>query len=191
MAASYPFWLNLLFGGILAPIFEELFYRKIVIDRLRRYGDLPAILISGLMFGLLHGNVSQFFYTTVFGMLFGYIYINTGKIRYTIALHMSINIVSGVLATEVSRGVDADLLSKGLAQALAQNAEAALAYICYIALILLLFVAGIVSAVLLFLHCRKPLCRAKNPLTAKEWVRVLALNPGVWMFAVMVVLLFL
>ena len=48
MSYITPFGANFLFLGILAPVFEELFYRKAIIDRLRRYGDLPAILISGV-----------------------------------------------------------------------------------------------------------------------------------------------
>ena len=36
MTMSTPLWSNLLFLGILAPIMEELFFRKLVIDRLRR-----------------------------------------------------------------------------------------------------------------------------------------------------------
>ena len=80
-----------LFMVVLAPIFEEIFYRRVVIDRLRRYGDIPAIIISGLMFGLIHGNFSQFFYAAFLGMVFGAVYVYTGKLRYTIFLHMLIN----------------------------------------------------------------------------------------------------
>ena len=91
-----PLGVNILVVGLLAPIFEELFYRKAIIDRLRRYGDLPAILISGVIFGLMHGNFSQVFYTTAIGILLGYIYLKTGNVFYTISLHMAYNIIGGV-----------------------------------------------------------------------------------------------
>ena len=191
LTTSSPFWINLLFCGILAPIMEEIFYRKLVIDRLRRYGDLPAILISGLAFGLIHGNVAQFCYASLLGMLFGYIYLNTGKIRYTIALHMGINMLSGVLATEVLKALDLELLATDFIKAIQQAPVAFLLYLAYIAFVLLLCIAGIVCGVLLFVRCRKPLAKAENPLSAREWVKVLALNPGVWVFAAVVVLLFL
>ena len=92
-------WAILLFLVILAPIFEEIFFRRVVIDRLRRYGDVPAIIFSGLAFGLIHGNFSQFFYATFLGMLFGAIYIHTGKLRHTILLHMVVNFMGGFYTT--------------------------------------------------------------------------------------------
>lgn len=191
LTTSSPFWINLLFCGILAPIMEEIFYRKLVIDRLRRYGDLPAILISGLAFGLIHGNVAQFCYASLLGMLFGYIYLNTGKIGYTIALHMGINMVSGVIATEVLKGIDLELLATDLATAIQQSPVAFLMYGLYMAFILLMCVAGVVCGILLFVYCRKPMRRAEHPLSAREWSRVLALNPGVWVFIAVVLMLFL
>ena len=82
---------TLLFVVLLAPIAEEIFYRKLFIDRLRRYGDVPAIIISGLVFGLIHGNLSQFFYAAMLGIVFGAVYVYTGRLRYTIFLHILIN----------------------------------------------------------------------------------------------------
>lgn len=88
-----------LFMVVLAPIFEELFFRKVVIDRLRRYGDVPAIIISGLVFGVIHGNFSQFFYAALLGMMFGAIYVYTGKLGYTVFLHMLINFMGSFYTT--------------------------------------------------------------------------------------------
>ena len=94
-----PPWAILLFVVILAPIFEEIFFRKVVIDRLRRYGDVPAIIISGVVFGVIHGNFSQFFYAAMLGILFGAVYIHTGKLRHTIFLHMFINFMGSFYTT--------------------------------------------------------------------------------------------
>jgi membrane protease YdiL (CAAX protease family) len=44
-------------GGFLAPFAEELFFRGILYRWLRqRWGVAPGILISGLIFGILHGD---------------------------------------------------------------------------------------------------------------------------------------
>lgn len=83
--------LFLFIAVICAPLFEEMLFRKILIDRIRKYGNVTAILISGIMFGLFHGNFTQFFYASMLGMLFAFIYIRTGKIQYTIGLHMAVN----------------------------------------------------------------------------------------------------
>lgn len=82
---------------ILAPIVEELFFRKLLITRLERYGEGPAILVSGLLFGIIHLNLSQGFYAVLLGFVLGYIYIRTRKIIITIGLHMVLNLLGGVV----------------------------------------------------------------------------------------------
>jgi membrane protease YdiL (CAAX protease family) len=51
--------LRVIFMAVLAPIIEEFIFRKVLIDRLRPYGDLLAVVTSALIFGLIHGNLSQ------------------------------------------------------------------------------------------------------------------------------------
>ncbi len=84
-------WQILLTAVIIAPIFEELLYRYAVIGYCKRYGEWNAIIVSGLIFGLIHANIYQFFYAFLLGVLFGYIYVYTNRIRYTIILHMLFN----------------------------------------------------------------------------------------------------
>ena len=191
LITASPLWVNLLCVGILAPILEEIFYRKMVIDRLRRYGDLPAILISGIAFGLIHGNFGQFFYAAMLGMVFGYIYINTGNILHTVLLHMAINLVGGVYSSEMLKLLDTELLASDPMAALSQNTAGVVMYILYLLFLMLVFVGSIVSAVLLIVYKRKPFKKAEQPLSAGEWGRVILLNPAVWVFAFLVLLLFL
>lgn len=191
MTMSTPLWSNLLFIGILAPIMEEIFYRKLVIDRLRRYGELPAILISGIAFGLIHGNFSQFFYAVMIGIVLGYVYLRTGNILHTICLHMAINLICGVFATEVYRHLDMELMLRDPVAFLTQNSVGAVMYVIYMSFLMIACVAGIVSAILLMVYwVRKP-TRAAHPLTGGEWVRVLVVNPGVWLFLLVIAMLFL
>ncbi len=96
-------WTLILTAVIVAPVMEELIYRKMMLDRIAGYGPGPAILFSGLMFGLAHGNFGQFFYAFALGVIFAWIYLRTGKIRYSIALHMLINFWGSVLPMYLSR----------------------------------------------------------------------------------------
>ena len=82
---------------VLAPVFEELVFRKVLVDRVLPYGEWPAILFSGLTFGLFHGNLTQFFYAFLLGMILAYVYVRTGIILYTMGLHACINFLGGVL----------------------------------------------------------------------------------------------
>ena len=82
---------------VLAPVFEELVFRKVLVDRVLPFGEWPAILFSGITFGLFHGNLTQFFYAALLGMILAYVYVRTGEIIYTIGIHACINFLGGVL----------------------------------------------------------------------------------------------
>ncbi len=86
---------------VMAPICEEILFRKVIIDRIRLYGDKAAIAVSGFIFGLCHGNFYQFFYAFLIGVVFAYIYIQTGKLRYTIVFHMIINFLGSIVGLKV------------------------------------------------------------------------------------------
>jgi membrane protease YdiL (CAAX protease family) len=98
----------LLFTVIGAPIFEELFFRKFLVDRIVQYGELLSVIISGFMFGLLHGNLSQFPYAFTLGAFLAFIYIRTGKIRYTIILHAIINFMGSIVGGLILKNIDLD-----------------------------------------------------------------------------------
>lgn len=99
-------WYNLLFTVILAPIMEEFIFRKVMIDRTIVYGDKTAVLVSGLMFGAFHGNFHQFFYAFGLGCVLAYVYIRTGKLRYSISLHMTVNFLGGFLSSWLLEKMD-------------------------------------------------------------------------------------
>lgn len=82
---------NIIVVVIMAPIVEEFLFRKWLVDRLAKYGQGVAIMVSALAFGFYHGNIIQFVYATLLGIVLAYVYIKSGKIRYTIILHMLVN----------------------------------------------------------------------------------------------------
>lgn len=95
--AEEPLFFSLLCSVLLAPIFEELIFRKLLLDRLLFLGDWSALLLSSLFFGLFHTNLYQFLYAAAVGMVLGYIRIMTGSMKWNILLHMFINLYCGVL----------------------------------------------------------------------------------------------
>lgn len=103
--------LKVLVMVILAPILEEYVCRKQIIDRTAQYGEKLAVFLSALVFGLLHGNLFQFFYAFALGWVFGYIYIRTGRVRYTIILHSIVNFAGSVIAPWILSAVDIDTIT--------------------------------------------------------------------------------
>lgn len=82
---------------VIGPILEELMFRKLMLDRTRHYGEKTAIIFSALCFGLFHGNLTQFLYASVVGLFLGYVYCKTGKVLYTMIMHMLLNGTSSVV----------------------------------------------------------------------------------------------
>lgn len=102
---------KILVMAILGPIMEELLCRRMLIDRMRVYGEKLAVLTSAAVFALFHGNLSQMFYAFSVGLLLGYVYLKTGKLRYSAILHILLNSVSGVVASLILERVDLDALT--------------------------------------------------------------------------------
>ena len=92
-------WITILFTVIVAPVGEELIFRKLVIDRTNKYGGVVCILLSALMFGLMHGNFYQFFYCFGIGLILGYIYYSTGRILPCILIHATVNFMGSIVPT--------------------------------------------------------------------------------------------
>lgn len=98
--------------GILPAIFEELLFRKFLIDRTISHGEFISCAMSGIMFGLWHGNFQQFFFAFFIGVLFAFVYIRTGNIIYTMIMHASMNLVTSTVTVELfnalmkSMGID-------------------------------------------------------------------------------------
>ena len=91
-----PIWIIIIVAVIIGPIFEELIFRRILIDRLSPFGEKFAIVTSAIAFGIFHGNPEQLIYTTALGFVFGYVYSVTRDIRYSIGLHMVFNFFGAV-----------------------------------------------------------------------------------------------
>ncbi len=116
MINETPLLLICFYTVIVAPIMEELFFRKLLIDRLRPLGQWVCMLVSGVFFGLFHGNIEQFSYAALLGILLGYIYYNTNNVWYCVAIHAILNFFCGVLTTIVTHFMGVDFLDPNLTE---------------------------------------------------------------------------
>ena len=94
-------FVRILTVGIIPAIFEELLFRKFLIDRTIRHGEFISCAMSGIMFGLWHGNFQQFFYAFFIGVLLAFVYIRTGNIIYTMIMHASMNLVTTTVTLQL------------------------------------------------------------------------------------------
>ena len=80
---------------IAAPVFEELIFRGIMLDGLlKRYSPIKSILVSAIMFGIVHLNPWQFVVAFLVGILSGWIYYMTKSLTLSIIIHATVNLNS-------------------------------------------------------------------------------------------------
>ena len=73
---------------IMTPISEELFFRGYLLDSINRiHGKWPAIVISSLLFGLVHIDPFAIGLATIGGVIYGWIRIRTGSLVPVIVAH--------------------------------------------------------------------------------------------------------
>ncbi|MCM1101259.1 MAG: CPBP family intramembrane metalloprotease [Clostridium sp.] len=103
--------LNFVLMVIVAPIAEEYVFRKVLVDRTVKYGEGMAIILSGLMFGLFHGNLNQFAYAVGLGAFFAFLYIRTGNIKITMVMHAIINFMGSIVSMKLLELLDYSALA--------------------------------------------------------------------------------
>ena len=63
---------------IIAPVFEETIYRGIILNgMLKKYSPKKAIIVSSLIFGLIHLNLPQGLNAFVLGLIIATVYYYT------------------------------------------------------------------------------------------------------------------
>jgi membrane protease YdiL (CAAX protease family) len=90
-------FVSILLAVLAAPILEEFIFRGIILDGLlKRYSAIKSIVVSSLLFGLVHLNPWQFITGFLMGIFIGYIYIYTRSLSIAILMH-GINNLSGTV----------------------------------------------------------------------------------------------
>ena len=83
---------------IMAPLLEEIMCRALMLGAMKK--AMPkwvAIVLSSLVFGLLHVNPIGIIYATLLGILLGWIFIKTDSVLPAIFCHLSFNLTSYIL----------------------------------------------------------------------------------------------
>ena len=184
-------WVNFLIVVIAAPIMEELLFRKFIVDRTARFGEGVSIVLSGLMFGLFHGNLNQFVYAFMIGVLFGFIYIKTRNIIYTIILHMIVNFLGGFVSSimleksnyfELMELMGTETNPEALMAFMQENALGLIVFMLYAMVLMAFVVAGIV---LFFVNKRKFKLEAGEITIEKgQRFKTIILNVGMILYCV-------
>ncbi len=101
------FGVGLLLYTVVSPLAEEIVFRGVIYNRLRHgalergatgQGQAAAIVVSGLLFGVYHGNLVQGIYGCCMGILMAYLYEETQAFCIPVLFHASANCVVYLMA---------------------------------------------------------------------------------------------
>ncbi len=185
-------WQSFVCVVLIAPITEEFLFRKLLIDRLHRHGELIAILTSAVFFGLYHQNVYQLLPTAASGLILGYLYCKTGSYLAVTLLHAIYNFV-GVFPTLFSAkltefaGLTAEELSALPVEIYAEYRAAMAGYIGFMLIVAAINIFGII---LLIINRNKFSTENNAPsLLESDKREIIVRAPGIVAAAVVLILL--
>ena len=73
--------------AVLPALVEEFAFRGVILKIMRKHSDSMAILVSGVMFGLMHGNFTQIPFALVVGLILAFITVKTNSLIPAILIH--------------------------------------------------------------------------------------------------------
>lgn len=193
VATSINTWTVVIYMVICAPFMEEYVFRKLIVDRTVKYGQGVAVLLSGLMFGLFHGNLNQFVYAFTLGMFLAFLYVKTGKLKITIALHMMINFMGGVVSSKLLEWVDIEeyirILSGGtdmerIAEYMNEHILGWIAYLFFMLFVFGVMIAGAVLIIVFLVKKKISFERGEVTLPKGKRFRTVILNVGMVLYCV-------
>lgn len=83
-------------SSLIPPLIEEFALRGVIMQSLRRYGNVFAIITSAFVFGLFHGNAVQMPFAFLCGLFIGYAVIATESLWTGIIIHGLMNGMSAI-----------------------------------------------------------------------------------------------
>lgn len=96
---SAHFIIGIICYGIITPIAEELLFRGIIYNYLKRFMNLKiAFFVAAALFGFYHMNTVQGVYAFIMGLIIAYAYEYFGDFRAPVAVHVMSNIISYCLS---------------------------------------------------------------------------------------------
>lgn len=93
------FGAGMILYGLISPVTEEIVFRGLIFNRMRRYfPHAAAVAASGVLFGIYHGNLVQGVYGGCMGILMAYLYERLHSFLIPCLFHAMANIMVYTIA---------------------------------------------------------------------------------------------
>lgn len=99
LSATTSFGANLFmffYACLLGPVLEELLYRGVLLQSMRKYSERFAIFLSALIFGLMHQNYQQFILGFLLGIPLAVVAVKYNSLIPSIITHIIVNTTASV-----------------------------------------------------------------------------------------------
>ncbi len=97
--AMIPFGIGVTVFGLISPLAEEVLFRGIIYNRMKKHYPLPlAILLSSFLFAIYHQNIVQGVYAMIMGLLIVFAYYRYNAFLAPVLFHSIANISIYVLS---------------------------------------------------------------------------------------------
>ena len=125
--------LSIIAVAVVPPLTEEFVFRGIILGKLRKYGDGFAVLMSSVLFGMIHENIVQIPFAFIVGLAAAFVTVKCESILPAMFIHFVVNF----------RSVLFDILKSN--KVMEENAL----NVIYVLFLLVVFVLAIISAAVL------------------------------------------
>ena len=91
------FWQYLFYvlvSCITPAVCEELLFRGVIASGLKKFGFMDALIVSSIIFTLMHGNAEQTVHQFIIGLIVGYLFLKTGNLWLSVLVHFFNNFIS-------------------------------------------------------------------------------------------------
>lgn len=91
------FWQYLFYvlvSCITPAVCEELLFRGVIASGLKKFGFMVALIVSSIIFTLMHGNAEQTVHQFIIGLIVGYLFLKTGNLWLSVLVHFFNNFIS-------------------------------------------------------------------------------------------------
>ena len=89
----------LLMVSVIPAICEEFMFRGAVLQSLRKFGDRTALVVSTVLFALMHANLLQIPFALAAGFVMGYAALKTGSLLVPIIIHFCNNLLATLFSS--------------------------------------------------------------------------------------------
>ncbi|MBD5136606.1 MAG: CPBP family intramembrane metalloprotease [Lachnospiraceae bacterium] len=148
---------------IFNPIIEEIVFRKILADKLLKYGEGFYMLVSSFCFGIVHGvslGVPHIIYTFILGMIWSYLMVKTGNIKLVIFMHALSNFFGSVIIQSL---LNISMIVTGIYS-------------------MLLMLSGVIGLIMFIVNKKKVVIDGESFFIKKGTMKEIFSNKGIWFY---------